>query len=624
MQTVEIYIGSDASEQIRATIKPDNSSVQVKKIMGENVLNISFEDSRYIPFGINDYCTVFGERYQLNQLPVITKVSRFLWKYTLAMQSLQYDLLKAQYLFLGSDNSLRETEFSLMGNADDFINLLISNINRVSSGWSKGQVIESDYKNLSFSKNDCYAALTRIAEEFETEFAVENKVIHLTKRSVDTGHVYKHGRHKGLYEITRNNLNNSGIVTRLYCYGGEKNLPDTYISTKGKRLRLPGGYDPYLISSLTCTKVDNGNGTDTYNFTWTPPIAADATAVQIEYRLAGTTNAWVNNAGSITTPRAVTIIHGNYEFRFRTFGPGSIQALTDVVPIPATISSPVLVYPPLPYIERNVNIYGVVEHTEIFDEIYPHRTGTVTAVNALDEFEFTDTAIDFNVNDQLLPGLTAKVTFNTGQLAGYTFNVESFNNSTKKFRIQLNADERVLEIPNNLLRPAIGDKYVLTDIEMPTSYITAAENELLAAATARLIELSEPQLAYTVTLDPVYLKRINRTITIGDLVWIVDAELEIQKKIRVSSVTRNIVEEYQYQIELADIISPGTISRIIASQESTGRDVSLLNQQLQNNSILNNNVIGTLAFSNMPSTATTTGFEQVYIEIATGKLYRKV
>lgn len=624
MQEVMIQRDTEVGISIVATIKPDNSSVQVKKVMGDNLLNISFEDSRYIPFTINDYCEVFGEKYKVNQLPVITKVSRFLWKYTLLMQAEVYDLAKAHYLFLGADNELRETEFSLMGTADDFLDLLITNINRISSGWTKGQVIPTNYKNLTFSKDTCYSALSRLADEFETEFAVEGKVIHLTKRSNDTGHTYKHGRNKGLYEITRTNLNDSSLVTRLYAYGSEKNLPESYINTKGKRLRLPGGYDPYLIANLTCEFTDNGDGTDTYEFTFTPPLATDATALQIEFRLAGTLNAWGANTAGTASPRSVTLPHGSYEFRFRTWGPGGIQSVTEVVAIPGTISSPVLVYPPRPFIERNTGIYGVIEHAEIFEDVFPHRTGTVTGVNGIDEFEFTDADIDFDVNDYLLPGMSAKVTFNTGQLAGYTFEVSSFNNSTKKFKILKNADERVLDIPSALLRPAIGDKYVLTDIEMPSSYIEAAEQELLTAATARLIELSEPQLAYTVVLDPAFIRRVNRTINIGDLVWIVDADLDIQRKIRVVSVTRNIVEEYRYQMELADIVSPGTISRIVAAQSSNTRDLQSLSQQVQNNSILNNNVIGTLAFNGMPSTTVTTGFEQVYIETATGKLYRKV
>lgn len=626
MTTLDIVRPTTAGDMDFCTIKPSDSSTQTKQVMGDNKLTITFEDSRNLPFQINDYCMAFGEKYILQTLPVVTKVSRYLYQYTLIFDAVGLMLSRAQYLFLGSDNSLRESDFSLMGNASDFIDLLITNANRVGIVWTKGQVIPTGYKNISFATENCYNALSKIAEEFETEFAIEGTTIHLVKRATDTGHTYKHGRNKGLYQITRQTLNNSAIVTRLYAYGSEKNLPANYIST-GKRLRLPGGYNPCLISGLTCIVTDNGDGTTTFAFEWIKPLSTNVTAVQIEWRLIGDIS-WTVDSGAFETPppREVTLDNGSYEFQFRTVGTtcSGINAVTPVIAIAATISSPVLVYAPLPFIERNVAVYGVCEHTEIFEDIFPHRDGRVSAVNVADVYEFTDSLIDFDVNAYLLPGLTAKVTFNTGQLAGYTFNVESFNNSTKKFRIQKNAEERILDIPSATLKPAIGDLYVLTDVEMPAGYVTAAEIQLRDAANARLIELSEPQLSYTVTIDPAFMRRVGRTIGIGDLVWIVDTELEIQRKIRITSFTRNLLNEYQYTVELSDLVTPGTISRIVSAQQSADGNIRDLGSQFTNNSILNNNVIGTLTFTNMPTTPTLTGFDTVVMEQATGKLFRKV
>lgn len=631
MTTIDIYRGPD----LFVTIKPDNTSVQSKKVMGDNVLNISFEDRRYIEFAINDHCTVFGERYQFNSIPLVTKISRYLYKYSLSLQAEAYDLAKFQYLFLGVDNTLRESDFSLMGNTGDFIDLVVANANRVSSGWIKGMVVASDYKNLTFKTENCYNALGRIAQEFKTEFWIVGKTISLTKKSVETGNTYRHGRNNGLYEITRKTLDNSSVITRLYAWGSEKNLPVDYGT---RRLAFPGGYDPCLVSSVECVVTDNGDGTNTYDFTWVPPLSPGVTTVQIEYRNIGQTD-WTNDAGSPTTPRSVTLPNGfgGYEFRFRTFGstcfdvaPG-FGIATPIVQILVSTVTPLLLHSPLPFIEKNVNKYGVIEATELFEDIYPHRTGTVTAVDIGNPFTFIDADIDFNVNLQLLPGLTAKVTFNTGQLSGYTFEISTFDNALKKFTLLKNKDERILDIPSTLLRPAIGDTYVLTDINMPTTYVQAAEQALLNAALALLDQISVPQLSYTMIFDPVYLKSMLRTLSIGDLVWIIDDELLLQRKIRMISTIRNIVNEYQYQVDLSDTISPGTISLIINAQSSTERDVQQINQQLLNNSLLNNNVIGdltvklgTLIFEDLPTTATDTGFSQLRIEDATGKIFKKI
>lgn len=502
------------------TVKLNSNCTQTKRIMGDNTIVVSFEDTRNILFKINDYCSVFGEVYKLRRKAPVTKGSNLDYQYTLSFEVEGNDLAKAQYLFYDSENNLTISDFSLMGTADTFIDLIIANALRTSEGWEKGQVAPIGYKNLSFTKNNCFEALARLAEEFKTEYWIEGKKIHLTKRANDTGLSFRNKRNAGLYSITTQTSNDSDVATMIYAYGSEKNLPEDYIIL-GKRLRLPAGS--------------------------------------------------------------------------------------------------------FPFIEKNVSKYGAIEHTEIFEDIYPHRTGKVTAVNAGDPFIFVDADIDFDVNDQLLPGLTAKVTFNTGQLAGYTFDVSSFNNSTKTFRILKNSNERLLELPSDMIRPSIGDEYVIVDIRMPDSYIEEAENQLKERAEDLLNTISEPQESFTVVFDPVYLRKKDITLNIGDMIWVIDEALEIQRKIRVTGIVRNLVDEYLYStVELSDIVSPGTISRLIATQESTDRGVVGLQNQVNNNSIFNNKVIGTLSFSGIPETGTTSGFAAVYLELSTGKLYIKV
>src|SRR5690606_28302742 len=105
---------------------------------------------------------------------------------------------------------------------------------------------------------------------------------------------------------------------------------------------------------------------------------------------------------------------------------------------------------------------------------------TVTILGS-DIYTFYDTGISFDVNDYLLPGTSAKVTFIDGLLAGYTFEVSSFNYATKAFVIK-EIEEPAIEggvLPNDDLRPSLLDHYILHDIQMPTSYVEAAEEKLL-------------------------------------------------------------------------------------------------------------------------------------------------
>ena len=513
MNELPIYRGSG----LLVNIKPDDNSSQSKKVMGANELNIAFKLSYFVNFHINDYCQAYGETYKVNKLPTVIKRSVYLYEYSLIMEAEGFDLGKVQYLFLGATNTLKEGDFSVMGNADTFIDLIIANATRTSSGWVKGQVIPTGYKNITFNSINCYNALAQIATAFGTEFAIEGKTIHLTQRSKDTGVTLRHGRFKGLYDITRQNVDSSSIITRLYAFGSDKNLPSTYRAGLSKRLKMP-------------------------------VVGAD---------------------------------------------PGD-------------------------FIELHTGDYGIIESTHIFEDIYPHRTGKVTSINFSNPFKFYDTTLDFNINTQLIPGVSAKVVFNTGQLAGYTFEIQEggFNNGTKEFTLLKNTSEQSLDVPSVNFRPAIGDLYVLIDIVMPQSYVDAAETDLKNKAIDLLAISSEPQLQYQVTPDPTYLKGRNLELNIGDLVWIHDVELEIQRQIRITSTTRNIVSEWQYSVELSDVLSLGPITLLQNATTAQGSQLGVINQQIN---ILAEKNLGDLAIIN-----STVGYSPVYINNTTGALRRYV
>jgi hypothetical protein len=243
------------------------------------------------------------------------------------------------------------------------------------------------------------------------------------------------------------------------------------------------------------------------------------------------------------------------------------------------------------YIEKNVAQYGIVEENKIFDDVFPRRTGKVTAVNAANPFTFKDLTLDFNVNECLLPGVSAKVVFNTGQLAGYTFDIQKFDNGLREFTILKNKNEKSIDVPSTEFRPAIGDLYVLVDIQMPESYITAAEQELLTKAEAWLDTNSEPRVQYAITVDPVYIRKRGIQPDIGNMVYILDDELQINRQIRISSFTRSFEDMYDYQLVVSDEVTTGPIADLYSGMNTNGRDISDINNGL-NNRASENNLVG--------------------------------
>jgi len=221
------------------------------------------------------------------------------------------------------------------------------------------------------------------------------------------------------------------------------------------------------------------------------------------------------------------------------------------------------------YLEKNTELLsdgtynGVVEVTKIFEDIYPRREGSITAVTS--PFIFIDSTIDFNLNDNKMPGVTSpKITFNSGNLAGYTFDITDYNHAAKRFTIAKNSEEQTVDVPSALLSPAIGDKYVLIDILMPNSYISNAEAELKQAVQKFLDESSVgiPELL-SVVCDPINFKNTGKTFSIGQLVTVQEPSLNIDKTTRVIKFSRNLRQPSIYAMDLADSVKENVIVKII-------------------------------------------------------------
>lgn len=243
----------------------------------------------------------------------------------------------------------------------------------------------------------------------------------------------------------------------------------------------------------------------------------------------------------------------------------------------------------VPYLEKNITQYGVVEHTQTFEDIYPKRVGTVTEVYDNNPLQFTDNTLDFDLNSYneygstiLIAGVSAKVIFQTGDLAGYTLEVKQYgyNSATKTFTLLKNKDEKTIDIPSEHFRPRVGDKYILVDIMMPQTYVEEAERELQAKAQEYLDKNSRQRFIYTVTPDPLYMKQIRANIVLGQTVRFTDADFQLDDEIRIVSVTRDIQNPYKISFEIAE---QATIVQIVRNYiEKEKKQTALVKTQKQN------------------------------------------
>lgn len=217
-----------------------------------------------------------------------------------------------------------------------------------------------------------------------------------------------------------------------------------------------------------------------------------------------------------------------------------------------------------------------IERSVTFDDIKPERTGTVTAVG--DIYTFIDDTLDFDINAQLMAGISAKVIFQTGQCAGYQFEIAQggYNDTTKAITILKNDAETDLEMPSDLLKPAVGDEYILVDIIMPDSYRADAEERLLAKGQDYFNDNAPPKLTYTVPPDYFFFERNDIQLNLGDYIHMTDTDIDIDKDIRITSFTRDLHNEFKYtSLLLSDVVKGSIINGQFTQAENIAKAQSL-------------------------------------------------
>jgi len=231
------------------------------------------------------------------------------------------------------------------------------------------------------------------------------------------------------------------------------------------------------------------------------------------------------------------------------------------------------------YLSQNEDLYGIREGYKTFEEVYPRLAaggdndpGTVTAVDGI--LKFTDTNIDFDVNDTLSTD-PAKVKFNSGELAGYEFEIESFDNATKTFKIIV-AEADGITLPVVGFSAAIGDKYVLLNIKMPDAYVWRAQLELDEKAGAWLADYSSAREAFSGDSDTLEFKRSNILLSTCQVVRIQSSVLGIDREIRILGWSQNLNQPYQYQnIEFAEKVAIGTLDKLSNVVSNTAATVAI-------------------------------------------------
>ena len=238
------------------------------------------------------------------------------------------------------------------------------------------------------------------------------------------------------------------------------------------------------------------------------------------------------------------------------------------------------------YVDVNTEKYGIIHHYEAsaFADIYPQRTGVVSSVRSEEVtgedgtpfkiYYFKDDTLNFDPNDYEIPELVKRVSFQEGsELAGhgnedggsYFFEV-NFNSETREFEIiTVWLYNNGIQLPNDILTPKIGDKYILWNISMPSEYYTLAEKAFLDAVNRYNAQHGIDVSRYKGPTDHVYIEDNDIELFVGRRVRLESSKFFPElgyRQSRITKISRKVNTPAQMDIEICDALSTGSLSKL--------------------------------------------------------------
>lgn len=506
-------------------------------LMGDDYITLKIVSSQWLSFAKGDKITYEGKEYTVRTTPTREVVADGYYNYEVVFYGVMYDLMKTLYRNCDDEGKSDRSTFDLTYTIKEFVQVVINNLNRDYPGiWAFDELNcpQTEAKTLQFAGVNCLQALQTLCTK--DNFNLEFQITQ--DNGVRTIHIGKFGK----------------VVTpphgaAYFEWGkgnGLFNLKEQKVDDKAVITRL------WVEGGTTNIRTDYRNYSE---------------RLQLPYPKRNNAYEHTLEDGRVVLPNTEAIGIDDDTKRYL-----EDAALRDQI--------------------------GSEEDVKLYEDIYPTRTGTVTALVDDDICAFIDDTMDFDLNAKagdgksdayLVNGTSAKVTFTSGRLAGQEFELEAkggYNHALKKFRIIAFTDNRGLTIPSAETHDAyhfeVGDTYKITDIYLPESYEKRAEENLWYAGLDDFNQAKQVKAQYSLTFDRLYFVEAmpqdadTSVFEVGDFVPIKDTRFGIEKSIRIQKIQRNLLVAHDYQLTLADSVA-------ISIQSQTVLDVIDHEQIIENN-----------------------------------------
>ena len=552
------------------------AKVVVKKLdyrgefMGESRVTFDLNSPVPVEFAFGDYLTYRGEVYTLRELPSVEKQARrssyggaFRYE-NITLQGMEWEPTHVEFTdYVPSDNNEHYTGLSTFSFYCDHPSKLLERIQACMDvaytdgvAWTFTLSPNVDLTNFHAETIDitsgtsCWAALALMYSKWKIPYKRIGRTVTVGATAQVTAYTYEYGKDNGLLKLKRVIDTDKTIVTRLRVYGSDKNMPYRYYNNKG--FINESMYMPYLMLPAV-REHQAGDGHDVYLLS---DNVTDYGIIDAEIHFDGSGDneeIYPTLEGMTAEDAGVTTV--TYQ------NDGNLDEIVSCA---------------------NPQDNGVVADGN-YDADHPVDTDGVEVVKT---FEVIVPYLGFDWHDKLTSEATATIIMKSGKCSAREFEVLRYDpvsesDVTQGVRLTLNrAQDEVTSYvyPNNTWTVDGGDKYVITGIEMPDTYVIAAENRLEAAAEAWLADNDHPNYRYEPSLDNIYLKENPddaAELIIGNKLAWVDTDLGFDGglisgdvTIRTLSISEGKSALPEYEITLNDTVSSGTIEQLTAQVDA--------------------------------------------------------
>lgn len=498
-------------------VQPDDSSYRYRALMQPQQLVLKFSLPFYYEFPVGSSVVFDGQTFYIKRPQDIKKQGERNIEYSMTLYADDSNL---------SNYKMRNTvdgrlKWSMCARPHEFIEEIVKNLNEREGEdtWSVGTCIDSSEKTVEFNHTYLDAALTDVANAFETEWEIVDKVINLCKVEYfkDEPLPLSYGRGNGFVPgLGRTTSTEDEPIKRIYTQGGTQNID----RSKYGGLDVDGNYSteyPYNTSSAELLL----------------PASQELTYEGRTYQ---------------TDP------NGYYVERVDKKSTATKEDSLDCSEI----------YP------KRVGKITAVE------------LGSEKDAERLHFYDIFDTTIpqSLNYNDYLIEGETPTVTFQSGMLTGKSFEFK-YNHDERRFKIvPQEIDGIIMPDPKTGYMPKVRDEYAIFGVMLPPAYICdnatqkGASWDMFRAAAKKLYESEDTKFTFSGELQGLWAKRnwlrVGGKLKVGAYIFFSDEQFAKDGlAIRIVSVKDYVNNPYAPTIEISNSVTGTSITSELRKIDNT-------------------------------------------------------